>query len=376
MTTTLAPSLPTRNLLAFFFRNCRKILLAFCLPFFLAVALSFLPTPRYKASSVLTVRLGSEFVYQPEVGSSQNNQQQTIPFDRDQIFKSEVAILQSDDLHEQVIKQIGIDNLFPGSEVTDDTEEAQRVLMAKAVLSFDKRFEVNLEKESSVITITYEHKSATMASDVLDTLLKLYMEKRKSLYQESRVDLAKSQAEEAHQRAIAAGKAFEAFKRAHNILSFQEERAALMQQRSDLERQRASISSVDLDSKLAYVEGKLSTLNREEAEFNSLTHDNTVAEDEYAVFAHRLSEASAYEDLERERLGSVRIIQPPSVPPEPKSLQVAIVAMGFVFSLLAAAITAILLDILSADFMTPEQLEKAIGLPVLATISRRKKDPF
>jgi len=372
MSTTLAPTLPLRNLLAFFFKNHQKILLAFIVPFILAVLVSFVPTPRYKASSVLTVRLGSEFVYQPEIGSGQNAQQQTIPYDRDQIFKAEVAILGSDDLHEQVIDAIGINALFPNLEADDDSDEARRILIANAITAFDKRFDVNLEKESSVITITYEHKSAVMAAKVLDVLLNLYMEKRRSLFQESRVDLAANQVEEAHKRALSAGKALETFKRNHKIISFEGERAALLQQKADLERQNASINSANLDSKLGNVNMKLAALNKDEAEFNALTHSNTVAEEEYSIFAHRLSEARAYEDLERERLGSIRVIQPPSTPAEPRSLQAAIIAVGFLFSSLMAAMVMIMLDMFSSTFMTPEQLERAIGLPVLATISLQK----
>lgn len=372
MSTPPSSSLSTRSLLAFFFKNHRKVLLAFGLPLLLAIAASAMVTPRYKALSILTVRLGSEFVYQPEMSSSQNNPQQTIPFDRDQIFKAEVAILGSDDLHAQVIDEIGIDTLFPGLKASDNSEEAQRVVLAKSVTAFENHFNVNLEKESSVITISYEHKSAAMATKVLDVLLKNYMEKRKTLYQESRVDMAKTQSEEAHKRAIAAGRALESFKRVHNIVSFDGERQALLQQKTDLEKQSAGITSGNLQSKLSNVEVKLADLNREEAEFNSLTHDNTVAQDEYTVFAHRLSEARAYEDLERERLGSVRVIQPPSTPAEPKSLRAVILAIGFIFSLLMGAVTLIALDMFSSTFITPEQLEKAIGLPVLATISLKK----
>ena len=64
--------------------------MAFWIPFVLAIAISTIPSPRFKASTVMTVRMGSEYVYQPEVGSSQNTQQTTIPFDRDQFLKQKL----------------------------------------------------------------------------------------------------------------------------------------------------------------------------------------------------------------------------------------------------------------------------------------------
>jgi uncharacterized protein involved in exopolysaccharide biosynthesis len=398
MNTDLTSLISTRELLTFYYKNRWRLRLAFFLPLFLAIAVSFVPTPRYKASSVLTVRMGSEYVYQPEIGSSENTQQATIPFEQDQIFKSEVAILNSDDLHKEVIKQIGIGALyprllddsdpvgdfiretgigtvFPGLFARDDTNGQSRdaVLLEKAVTQFDKRFDVELEKESSVITATFEHPNADLAVKALDTLLKLYMEKRKQLYLEPRVALAKTHEQEARQHLMAAENALETFKHMHNILSFEAERESLIQQRSDVQRQAAGVSSPGLNERLAYFENKINALNKDQAQFDALTHDVTVATDEYGVFAHRLNEATAYEDVEHERAGSVRVIQPPSVPAEPKKLQIIIIAMGFVLSLLSVLVTALAIDFLSSGFSTPESLAKAVGLPVLVALPRRRK---
>ena len=299
--------------------------------------------------------MGSEYVYQPETGSSQNTQQTTIPFQQEQIFKSEVAILGSDDLHKEVIKEVGIEALYPQMlDESDDLptriikatkldtifpslleenipagETKDDVLMANAIIKFDKRLDVELEKESSVITVTFEHQDAAVATKALDALLKLYMEKRKQLYLEPRVEMAQAHEKESRQHLVAAENALETFKRTHNILSFESERQSLIQQRSEVQRQAASVSSPGLNERLAFFENKLNDLNHDEAQFNALTHDATVADDEYTVFAHRLSEATAYEDVEHERAGSVRIIQPPSAPPEPKKLQPIIIAVGF-----------------------------------------------
>ena len=386
-------NLSTRDLLTFYYKNRRQLMVAFFVPFLLAVAVSFVPTPRYKASSVLVVRMGSEYVYQPETGTSQNSAQPSIPFEQDQIFKAEVAILNSDDLHAEVIRQIGIDTLYPGIEDDDavtkfvkqtglgsyipqdapaDERSRDAGIMEKAITKFDKRFDVELEKESSVITVSFEHKDPEVAVRALDILLKLYMEKRKDLYLEPRVATAKSRAEESHRRALAAENAIEAFKHDHNIFSFEAERQNLIQQRGDIQKQAAIVSTQSLNEKLAYFEQKLDELNKEEAQFNTLTHDASVANDEYTVFAHRLNEAIAYEDLEHARAGSVRVIQPPASPAEPKALQLVIIAAGFVFSLIIVILRALMLDFFSSGFLTPEQLAKAVKLPVLVVLQRKK----
>jgi uncharacterized protein involved in exopolysaccharide biosynthesis len=362
-----------RELLTFYYKNRCRLLLAFCLPFILAVEISFIPAPRYKATSVLTVRMGSEYVYQPEVGSAPNTQQNSIPFERDEIFKAEVAILSSDDLHKEVVKELGTYTLFP--ELSEDAAASQSsdLALSMALKKFNKQLDVNLEKESSVITVSYDDKDPDHAVKAIDLLLQLYMEKRKSLYLEPRVEMAKTHAAEARRHVLAAENALEAFKHSHEILSFESERQALITQRSEIQRQTASVSSAGLEDKLAYFEDKLNNLNKDEAQFNALNHDVTVANDEYAVFAHRLNEATAYEDVEHERAGSVRIIQPPSVPAEPKKLQPYILAAGFVLSLLSTLIMALLINFFSSGFLTPEQLSDAVGLPVLAVLPLRKK---
>jgi uncharacterized protein involved in exopolysaccharide biosynthesis len=366
MLTKPFPQLSARELIAFYYKHKKIIWLAFAVPFALSVLLSFVPTPKYKAYGVLTVRLGSEFVYQPETSSSPNNQAPSIPFEQDQIFKAEVAILNSDDLHAQVIRDIGANVLYPGvpAETASD--------FARVVQRFNSRFGVDLEKESSVITVSFEHKDGALAVKVLDTLLRLYMEKRKSLYLEPRVELAKTHAADAHERAIAAGKALEDYKVQHGIHALDLERSVLLQQQSDTQRELMSIKSPALNSRLASINKRLDEMNRVENDLNVLQRDATVAEDEYAVFAHRLSEAISYEGLERQRAGSVRVIQPPSATADPKSLAPFIIIGGFLFSVFCALAVAIFMDLVASGFSTPEQAEQGIGLPVLATVSLRR----
>ncbi len=94
-----------RELLIFLYKYRRRLFLSFLIPFLVCVLISFIPTPRYKSSNSLIVRLGSEYVYQPEVANNDNGTNTAIPFNPSQIFKSEVAILNSEDLHGQVKKQ-------------------------------------------------------------------------------------------------------------------------------------------------------------------------------------------------------------------------------------------------------------------------------
>lgn len=269
MSSLTVQDISLRELLSFVFKYRRRLGLAFAVPCLAGILLSFVPVPRYHATSVLIVRLGSEYVYQPEVGTNASGQTPTIPFDQEQIFKSEVAILNSSDLHTQVIDTIGLETIYPEltrrgflapvmapfravidtvletaglyTPPTETEEKAARLTAAAAV--FNRRFDIFLQKESAVIEVSFEHKNAAVAVRALEVLLQLYFEKRKQLYLVPRVNLAQTQLETAHARVTAAEQAVKDFKHKHQIYSFMEQRASLLEQRNDVEQQLGVLDS-------------------------------------------------------------------------------------------------------------------------------------
>lgn len=271
-----------REILSFVFKYKRRLLFAFVIPFLIGVALSFVPTPRYRAATVLIIRLGSEYVYQPEVGTSQGGQTPTIPFDREQIFKSEVAILDSADLHAEALSLVGLDNVYPELEQqsllstffrpllsilrsmleffglqTPQTEaEEKQARLRSAAATFKRHFDIFLQKESAVMEVSYEHRDAAVAVRVLEALLKLYFEKRKQLYLEPRVNLAQGQVDAAKTRVEATEQVLKDFKQKNQIYSFIDQRESLLKQRAEIEKQLGM-----LDSRQTELSNLLATLD-------------------------------------------------------------------------------------------------------------------
>lgn len=413
---------PKRELLVFYYKYRLRLWAAFLLPFLAAVTVSFVPTPRYAAESTLVVRLGSEYVYQPDAGASTAGQPSPIPFDRDQIYKAEVAILGSYDLHEQVVREVGVNRMYPSREDTrkdgtgaamkkaviglldkwfpDDADESLLGRMAsgvrvaligddidvattpaereikrleRAVMVFEKRLKITLERESAVIALSFQHKDRQVAIEALDNMLKLYMEKRKALYTETRTAPARQQLDNIKRRSASAQATIERFKREHQIYSLPDQRTQLLQQREDIRKQMNVVSNPALQAKYDAVMQQLDALDAQERRFYALEHELQVANEEYSVYVRKLDEAQAYDSIERARAGSVRVIQPPAAAPEPKKLQGIIVAIGFVFSLICAALTAAFTEFSRSGFLTPERLERNIGLPVLTAVPMRRK---
>jgi uncharacterized protein involved in exopolysaccharide biosynthesis len=412
---------PKREFLVFYYKYRLRLLCAFLLPFLLSVFISFMPTPRYEATSTLVVRLGSEYVYQPETGAGTSGPASPIPFDRDQMYKAEVAILGSYDLHEQVIRTVGLDRMYPAGETSrlhklllparnallkmldslapdgsdstmgsiatdlraslndyeDDTkaseEEKARKRLQMAVENFDQRLDIVLGKESAVINVSFQHRNREIAIQALDTLLKLYLEKRKQLYTETpRAATAQAEADKTRRRAIAGQEAVENFKRVHKIYSLADQRTQLLAQREEVRKQMQSVANSALDDKLTAVTSQLDELDAQERQYNALQEDLQRANDEYTLYAHKLDEAQSYDNLERSRASSVRIVQDPAAPPEPKRLQKIIILAGFMVSLIFTVLIAALTEFSRSGFLTPERLERNLGLPILVALPRRK----
>lgn len=399
---TVTPS--RREWLVFYYKYRARLWSAFWMPFLIFTLLSFVPTPLYRADSMLIIRMGSEYVYQPEVTASRSVTAAAIPFDREQIFKSELAILGSRDLHERVIQTIGIRKLYPelfepgwmaaiaddmgtadlgmadsvirplryfiedNLTLPDDSPARDRQRTARAVERFEHHLALTLGKDSAVITLGFQHKSPVLAAQALDMLLKLYMEKRRELYMEPRVELAQAQADAARERAQAANRAIEDFKRAHKIYALTDQRSSLLQAQLETDKQMAIVSSPALQAKRAFFTRQLDALDALERELNSRQHEAKIADENYAFFSHKLAEAKAFEDLQHERLGGVRMIQPPTTAAEPRDLQPLILIAGFFISMISAFLTAALTEFFGSGFLTPEKLERTVGLPVLAAL--------
>jgi len=207
----------------------------------------------------------------------------------------------------------------------------------------------------------------------MQSLLNLYMEKRKQIYLESRGTLAKEQAEAIHRRVLGLQSSLETFKREHKIYSLSDQRAALLQQREDVRKQMMIVSSPALEDKLNNITSQLDALDALERQSNALDHDLQTANDEYTIYAHKMDEAQSYDSIEHARAGSVRVIQEPAALPEPKNLQGLIILAGFVLSLIFTVLVAALTEFMRSGFLTPERLERNLGLPILCALPVRKK---
>ena len=254
-TLSLPPTLVARDFMLGVFHRRRLLLLIFGAVAVGTIQIAVSITPNYKARSTLLVLLGTEHGFRPaagqQVGSSAN-------VEIEQVLRTEASIIGSDDLHRSVIRDIGVDKLFPKllappsyvtqkwnefrSEVIDliglSDSSATRMPpdpLAMAVEKFDENLTVSVDKKSSVITIDFTNPDKDLAARAIALLEERYLSLRGLLYGDVQAPIIRQQKDEVGKNLSQADVALEDFKRTHDIASFADRRAILMKQQGDLE---------------------------------------------------------------------------------------------------------------------------------------------
>ncbi len=255
-TLALAPRLVMRDLLLTAATHKGRVFLIFFCIMALSLALAVNTQPNYKARSSLLVLMGTEHTFRPAAGqqlSAAGN------IDAEQVLRTEASILGSDDLHRSVIRDIGLEKLFPKlvekptalqqwltdtkQYVTDflgitekaDGGRGSADVMARAIDLFGRNLTITVDKKSSVIGLDYSNPSKVLSADALRLLESRYFEFRNKLYGDVQAPIVQVQQDAVGSQLAAADAALQSFKKDHDISNFAERRAILLRQQGDLE---------------------------------------------------------------------------------------------------------------------------------------------
>ncbi len=512
----MPPSNTAKRDFAVFIRRYRRRLgLAFLVTALLAIGLSFVPTGRYRGDAVLIIRLGPEYVYQAANGTI-GQPGQALPFSNEQIFKSETAILSSASLHTQVVKELGVDTLYPrllhpgwrariqmGVEnaitapfrwlklmapVKVDPEQAARQQLATAVQLFEQNLQVALEKESAVISVSFQNPNPAVVSRTLQVLLRDYLEKRQQIYHQDRSAPVAEELRGAERRLTKAAAALQDFKSHNDVFNFAAQRNSLLTRRNAAEAEIATLTAdvaagtrnvaalassaaaigptiqqysergadtsfaatktrlIDAETKLklaqaryapgspvvalarrdvddvrkilqsaapgqtavvrmgrnatfdsidegrmkadaalkatearrVVVQATVADLNRQLKDFEALETRHADLEQQVAIaresvtqFSQKLDNVRVLDDQESARADAVRIVQQPTVSPHPVSLQPMIIGGGLLLAILVMLGVAAWTEFARRGFLTPDEIERDVGLPVLGVLPYR-----
>jgi polysaccharide chain length determinant protein (PEP-CTERM system associated) len=252
MNTSNVTSTSIRDCLHVIFKRKAEILLFFVVTVSTVGFVTLLLKPTYEASSQLLVKVGRENIYVPTVPAS-GNHTPIISANRDGQINSEIEILKSRLLAEEVIKSLGLRNIY---RELNEGLGGQDSPLGKAILEFRKALTVEGIRKSDVIEVRFKHEDPQMASNIVNTLSKLYLDRHVQVFKSPQSSLFFQ-----HQRNILREKLMQAetnlkdFKKQYDLSSLEQQRTLLLKQEADL---RASLNQTL--SQEAETENRLSEL--------------------------------------------------------------------------------------------------------------------
>jgi len=174
-------SATTRDVAAMVFRQWRVLILSF-IGLFLGGLFFLLRGDRYVARMMILVESSERS--NPAVTAQPNAMPDTHFEVTEEEMNSELALLESRDLLEQVAVTCGLDSKpdFSLSRLWSPAHSAKEEALAKAVRNLANKLDIQVVKRSNVISIKYPSSDPQLAARVLQTLGQLYLKKHAAVH--------------------------------------------------------------------------------------------------------------------------------------------------------------------------------------------------
>ncbi len=159
----------TRDVLTVLFKHRGKMLLTFLVTVAGVLLATLLQAPVYESSSTLLIRFGRQFIYRSEAGRGLDDIQNR---SRAAVVNAEIDILKSDDLLQEVIRDVGLARIYPDLGRREGPKGATAALgrMAEA-------YRVRGMDESNTLRVAFEHTSPEVAAAVVNAAVARFTEK-------------------------------------------------------------------------------------------------------------------------------------------------------------------------------------------------------
>ena len=156
-----------------------------------------------------------------------------------------------------------------------------------------------------------------------------------------------------------------------NVIYQEAEKEALKTE-ADLQAQLAKYEA--LRRQLNQVNGEIQSMDLKGKELVNLKRESTINDKNYIAYAEKLDEARISDDMNRQKMANVSVIQPAAVPANPiKPKKMLNIVLGILLGAVSGLGFAFFCEFNSQAISTPETLEKKLGLPVLTTVAFKKQ---
>lgn len=124
---------------------------------------------------------------------------------------------------------------------------------------------------------------------------------------------------------------------------------------------------ISLEEQFSQISAQLVKFDRLEKKFNALNLERELLDKNLRIYAQKAEEALVQEELDRQKMANIRIIEQAQTH-EPRSLKGPILIFSVVGAIILALLMTFFKDFFRQVFVSPEDTERLLGLPVLMTI--------
>ena len=127
-------------------------------------------------------------------------------------------------------------------------------------------------------------------------------------------------------------------------------------------------------AQMRQVEGELNALDGHGRQLQALKREAAQLEQNHQIYARKLEESLIMDDMDRQKMVAVSVVQKATVPAFPKKqkfTRAQLVGGGFFGGLAAGIALAIILELMTPGMPTPVSAERTLGVPVLVSVMKK-----
>ena len=231
-----------------------------------AVVTSLLPNEYESRTKILVKNLRADVPITPERTTGANGTASDKDVSETQI-NSEIEVLTSKDLLNQVVSECGLAKAGPASIMQrlrlKETPQNEAGRIEQATEKLAKDLIINPVKKANIIEVTYSSSSPQVAAAVLRRLGELYLEKRMKLHRPAGThEFFKNQAEAAEQQLREAEKQLSTFQQTMSVVSPGQQKDLTVQKMTELKSKLLETDAYlkEVNERIARLEQQMRTL--------------------------------------------------------------------------------------------------------------------
>lgn len=255
-----------KGFLTVLFKHKFKIMAVFVVVVTAVTVATFVIPPTYEAQSTLLVKFGREYIYRPEV----TDKAPVVSVNQQEAINSEINIMTSRDLVKKVVTAVGLEQLYPALAKKPLPPRARQ---EAAIREFADHLAVEVMRKSNVLQVSFRHRDPELAAKCVNLLVGFFQEKHFQVYNGPESQFVATQLSAFEKKLKQSESGVQSFKQRNGVYSLAEQRALLLQQRSELDSALKAVRS-----RTAGIEKRLHSLNAKMKEIGDTKNRYTQSE--------------------------------------------------------------------------------------------------